>query len=163
MKQIRLIIFKTRYESGNFAYKNILNAFFHIVKYEGPTNLYSGFLATVTRNMILSGIYFSIYTKIKSVLNTQKFNNNQSALYFASCALISTTISLMFTQPLDVVRTFMQLDPKIYKTFFGTVKSIYNQKGINGFMVGFYPRTLRRILISVFSWTVYEKATLKIV
>jgi hypothetical protein len=54
----------------------------------------------------------------------------------------------------------MQLDPKSYKTFVGTFKSIYFHNGLKGFMVGFYPRAFRRILISVMSWTIFEKATI---
>jgi hypothetical protein len=54
----------------------------------------------------------------------------------------------------------MQLDPKNCLTFIGTARSIYRKRGINGFLVGFIPRTLRRTLISVMSWTIYEKLTL---
>ena len=54
----------------------------------------------------------------------------------------------------------MQLDPKNYNTFMQTAQVIYQKKGINGFLVGFLPRTLRRTLISVMSWTIYEKFTI---
>ena len=155
-------LIKTRYESGNYKYSSIFNAFYQIAKHEGVLNLYKGFWATMTRDITYSGIYFSLYTKIKSI-SKQHVNETQhkQTIYFASCALASSVVSCGFTQPPDVVRSYMQLEPKTYRTFFGTAKQIYAAKGVDGFLVGFIPRTFRRTLISVMSWTIYEKFTLK--
>ncbi len=154
-------LIKTRYESGNYKYKSIFNAFFVIAKNEGVFNLYKGFWATMTRDITYSGIYFSLYTKIKSISKEYVTENqNKHSLFFASCALASSVVSCGFTQPPDVIRSYMQLEPNNYKTFFGTAKVIYASKGIDGFLVGFLPRTLRRTLISVMSWTIYEKFTI---
>lgn len=153
-------LIKTRYESGNYKYKSILNAFYEIAKNEGVLNLYRGFYATLARDITYSGVYFTLYTKIKLIAKEHLAEGqNKESLYFASCALASSVISCGFTQPPDVIRSYMQLEPNTYRTFFGTAKAIYLKKGIDGFLVGFLPRTFRRTLISVMSWTIYEKFT----
>jgi solute carrier family 25 protein 38 len=65
----------------------------------------------------------------------------------------------MFTQPQDVIRSCIQLDPSKYKSSVNAAKLIYLKDGLNGFMKGILPRSLRRVLISVMSWTLYEKIT----
>lgn len=154
-------LIKTRYESGDYKYKSILNAFYSIAKTEGFFNLYRGFYATIIRDVTYSGVYFTLYTEIKSIAKEHiTENQKRNSAYFASCALVSSIISCAFTQPPDVIRSYMQLDPKNYNSFMSTARVIYQKKGINGFLVGFLPRTLRRTLISVMSWTIYEKFTI---
>jgi hypothetical protein len=152
---------KTRYESGNYNYKSISHAFLKITKNDGFFGLYKGFYATLARDITYSGVYYTLYTKIKSLAKHYiDEKQHKYSIYFASCALVSSIISCAVTQPPDVIRAHMQLDPKNYSTFISTARSIYKHRGINGFLVGFIPRTLRRTLISVMSWTIYEKLTL---
>ncbi len=74
---------------------------------------------------------------------------------------ISGIFASMLTQPQDVIRSYIQLDPKKYNTSIKAAKQIYSERGIVGFLRGFVPRSIRRVLISVMSWTLYEKITLK--
>jgi solute carrier family 25 protein 38 len=74
---------------------------------------------------------------------------------------MSGIFASIFTQPQDVIRSYIQLDPSNYKSTIKTARLIYSKNGLNGFMKGILPRSLRRVLISVMSWTLYEKITLK--
>ena len=85
---------------------------------------------------------------------------NERSIFFATCALFSSVMASALTQPADAIRTYIQLDPEKNKSFMGTAKNIYERKGFRGFFAGFIPRSLRRTLISVMSWTIYEKLTL---
>lgn len=157
-----LNLIKTRYESDFYNYKSMLGAFNSIIKSEGIPGLYRGLVATLIRDVGYSGVYFVLYTKIKMSLNdSSQAKNKTSAAYFASCAMGASIFSCLITQPPDVIRSYIQLKPDEYKTFVGTAKSIYRQKGVRGFLVGFVPRSTRRVFISIITWTLYEKLTLK--
>lgn len=154
-------LIKTRFESDFYKYRGISHAFVSIFKTEGFLSLYKGLYATLARDVSYSGIYFSLYTSIKGkVKEYLTEDENKSAMYFASCALISSLISSALTQPPDVIRSYMQLKPNEFSTFNTTMKKIYLKQGYRGFFVGFLPRSVRRVLISVLSWTIYEKITL---
>ena len=125
--------------------------------------LYKGLGATMARDITYSGVYFTLYTKIKHTASSQlsTTGTNERALFFASCALASSVLASLLTQPPDVVRTYIQLDQQATnRSFASASKRIYEKRGIRGFFAGFVPRSLRRVLISVMSWTIYEKFTL---
>lgn len=157
-----LNLIKTRYESENFKYKSVWGAFSSIFKQEGVRGLYKGLVPTLLRDISYSGIYFPLYTKTKSILkeHISKESDNKS-VYFATCALMSSIMACAITQPPDVIRSYMQINPTVNRTFFLTAQIIFEKNGVRGFFAGFLPRSTRRVLISVMSWTLYEKLSLK--
>jgi len=154
-----LNIIKTRYESDFYNYKNLSNAFTSILRKEGFRGLYKGLSPTLVRDIGYSGMYYCIYTEIKSIFSTEP--NENRAVYFAYCSLLSAVLACGFTQPPDVIRSYMQLNSKQSLSFMSTSKLIYRNHGLKGFFLGFVSRTTRRILISVLGWTLYEKFTIK--
>lgn len=157
-----LNLVKTRYESEIFKYKSILNALKSILRQEGARGLFKGLVPTLIRDISYSGTYYTLYTKTKLVAkDCGYFSKDQESAYFAICALISSTLTCALTQPPDVVRSYMQLNFKVDKNFVNTTKEIYSKNGIKGFFAGFLPRSTRKILMSVFSWTLYEKLSLR--
>lgn len=156
-----LNLIKTRYESDMYHYKGVFSAFRSIFEKEGVYGLYKGLTATLIRDLTYSGIYFTLYTKIKRI-STEKFQNSSNqSLYFASCALISSLLACFITQPPDVIRTNMQINQSQHQSFIKTSMNIYAKNGLKGFFAGFIPRSTRRTLISVMSWTIYERFTFK--
>lgn len=153
-----LSLIKTRYESNLYSYSSMLDAFKKILKTEGIAGLYKGFNATLIRDTQYSGLYFMIYTKIKMIYGEIHVKEHES-IEIASYALASGIVCSLVTQPFDVCRTYMQLDPKKYKSLLNTFQLIYSQKGLNGFFIGFIPRSFRRVLISVLGWTFFERFT----
>ena len=157
-------LIKTRFESDLYNYKSIRVAFKAILKIEGVLGLYKGLGATLVRDISFSGIYFALYTKMKHALSkdiAKTTFKEHSSLFYASCALFSSTLACALTQPPDVVRSYMQLNPNKYNSLVATIKYIYSRDGMRGFFSGFLPRSSRRILISVMSWTIYEKLKIK--
>lgn len=158
-------LIKTRYESEVYNYKGIRQAFIQISRSEGFYGLYKGLNATLVRDITYSGIYFTLYTKIKHIAsnNLTTAGSDERSIFFASCALASSVLASLITQPPDVVRAYIQLDPEHNKKYEGMIsaaRKIYEKKGVQGFFAGFVPRSLRRVFISVMSWTIYEKFTL---
>ncbi len=160
-----LSLIKTRFESDRYNYKSVLNAFRTIFRIEGLTGLYKGLGATLLRDIAYSGIYFALYTKSRHVIKESENSfiqkHRQSSFLVAFCALSSSVLACALTQPSDVVRSYMQLNPSEFKSFGLTMKSIYAKHGASGFFAGFLPRSLRRVLISVMSWTIFERLTVR--
>jgi solute carrier family 25 protein 38 len=153
-----LSLIKTHYESDMYRHENMVSAFKTIFKENGLRGLYKGLSPTLLRDINYSGIHYMIYSKLKSSFNDQVGNSK----IIACCALLSSTFACFVTQPADVIRTRMQLQPLEYYSFNETMKKIYFQEGFISFFNGFIPRSTRRILITVFSWTIFEKVKIKL-
>jgi len=158
-----LYLIKTRYESEAYKYKGVCNAVFQIIKSEGFSSLYKGLNATLARDISYSGIYYTLYTKIKQIARERNGENqpNETSTHFAMCALVSSVLACALTQPPDIIRAYIQLDPKNNQSIAKTARNIYAKKGMRGFWAGFIPRSVRRVMMSVMSWTLYEKLNLK--
>ena len=154
-----LSLIKTHYESDLYKHRSLFKAFKTIFNENGVRGLYKGLSPTLIRDINYSGIQFMIYDNLKKSLDIDDQKNNSRSI--AVCALLSGTIACFFTQPPDVVRTRMQLQPVKYYSLIQTVKTIYSEEGVRSFFIGFIPRSTRRILITVLSWTIFEKMKIK--
>ncbi|CAF0871014.1 unnamed protein product [Brachionus calyciflorus] len=156
-----LNLIKTRYESENYKYGSISNAFRSIWIQEGFRGLFKGLIPTLLRDITYSGLYYPLYTKIKFIVRENLMPSKKvETLYFASCAFLSSLLACAITQPPDVIRSYVQLSKK-HINFSKAAQQIYKKNGLRGFFAGFVPRSARRIMISVFSWTLYEKFSIR--
>lgn len=87
------------------------------------------------------------------------------AVNFSSGA-IGGGLATILTQPLDVVKTRMQLSqhalrgaPNRYGGLFEGISRVFREEGVYGFFRGAYPRFLKRILGSAITWMGFEAAT----
>lgn len=150
-------VIKTRYESGQFQYRGVLQAFKVIYHSEGARGLYSGLSATLLRDAPFSGLYLMFYTQMKKFVNHSNGMETQSPLVHFSCGILSGCMASLVTQPADVVKTHMQLYPEKFNKFNKVLIYIYERDGALGFMRGIVPRTMRRTLMAAMAWTVYEQ------
>ena len=153
-----LSLIKTHYESDLYKHKNMITAFKTVITENGVRGLYKGLSPTLLRDINYSGIHYMIYSILKKSFGNENENISKTAI----CALFSSTFASFITQPPDVVRTRMQLQPFKYQSLNQTVKKIYYDEGISSFFTGFIPRSTRRILITVLSWTIFEKMKIKL-
>ena len=77
--------------------------------------------------------------------------------YHFPCGVLAGILASVTTQPADVVKTRMQLQPNVYGSFFNTLAVILQNNGVRGLFSGLLPRATRRTLASAFMWTVYEE------
>ena len=156
-----LNLIKTRYESDMYSYRSMTSAFTQISTGEGGMRgLYKGLGITLIRDISYSGIYFTSYTALKKRYVAE--HHTDKALRYAACALTGGLLASIVSQPTDIVRSYMQLEPAKYGSLFVAAKHVYVTRGLGGFAAGFWPRCIRRTLISVLSWTIYEKFSIKL-
>lgn len=152
-----LTVVKTRYESGQFQYRSVLQALSSIWKTEGSKGLYSGLAATILRDAPFSGLYLMFFTETKKLvragLGAEQLNPCQTFM----CGVLGGSLASVVTQPADVVKTRVQLYPMLYSGNTDAVISIVKSDGVTGMFKGVVPRTLRRTLMAAMAWTVYEE------
>jgi len=154
-------VVKARFESGQFNYPSIGKAFTTIWRTEGMRGLYSGAGATIARDAPYSGLYLMFYGKGKEVAARVFDTDIASPVVSYACGLNAGLLASMVTQPADVIKTKMQLQPYKYRNSLDCLRIVLAESGPNGLLRGVTPRCLRRALISAMSWTVYEELLMR--
>ncbi|XP_033744069.1 LOW QUALITY PROTEIN: mitochondrial glycine transporter B-like [Pecten maximus] len=154
---IPFTVLKTRYESGLFNYGNgVTKALVLTYRTEGCRALISGLSPTLMRDVPFSGLYLMFYTYFKQIVNDHTADESKRPALHFICGLNAGMLASLVTQPADVVKTLMQLDPKKHAKVFETSRYVFEKYGVHGFMRGIVPRTLRRSLMAALAWTVYD-------
>jgi len=150
-------VVKTRFESGMFEYKSVIQALRIIYVSEGAKGLYSGMSATLLRDAPFSGLYLMFYTQAKKIAHNRHIFDGHEPIVHFSCGVMAGCLASLVTQPADVVKTQMQLYPDHFNKISVVVKYIFEREGAAGFLRGIVPRTVRRTLMAAMAWTVYEQ------
>ncbi|KAL4240286.1 hypothetical protein ACF0H5_001080 [Mactra antiquata] len=152
-------VLKTRYESGEFHYKNMYRGLRLIYTSEGMKGLFSGIAPTLLRDVPFSGLYYMFYTQLKQLSILDSVPDSRLPMLHFTCGVTAGIMASMITQPADVLKTHMQLYPQRYRHLGHAMKFVYQRDGIEGFWRGIIPRTIRRTLMAAFAWTVYEEVS----
>ncbi|XP_036004534.1 mitochondrial glycine transporter A isoform X1 [Fundulus heteroclitus] len=150
-----ITVIKTRFECGRYRYASVSGALRSVCQSEGPAALFSGLVATLLRDVPFSGIYVMFYSQTKASLPREISSSPSAPLANFSCGILAGVLASLITQPADVVKTHVQVNPLL-----GTaeaIKYIYTDHGLQGFFSGAVPRCLRRTMIAAMAWTVYEQ------
>uniref|UniRef100_UPI003590266F mitochondrial glycine transporter-like n=1 Tax=Myxine glutinosa TaxID=7769 RepID=UPI003590266F len=149
-------VVKTRYESGRFNYSSVIGALRVIQHTEGMRGLFGGLTATLLRDAPFSGIYLMFYTQSKQAIQKGVDPSWQLSSNFC-CGILAGVMASLVTQPADMVKTMMQMEPHKYKRMNEAFFAIYRSAGLPGFFCGAVPRCMRRTLMAAMAWTVYEQ------
>mmetsp|Transcript_5064 Transcript_5064/g.7523 ORF Transcript_5064/g.7523 Transcript_5064/m.7523 type:complete len:321 (-) Transcript_5064:1499-2461(-) len=157
-------------------YKNGRDAFFQIYKKNGLRGLYRGFGAGVITYMPTSAIWWGSYSfyqqqlfyPLLESLNLYRADDNSMskhsidlAVTTASSVLAATT-SVLCTNPLDVVRTRLQVQshhsvPDAQKRFFNLIQSTIKSEGVWGLWTrGLSARMMSMIPVSTILIITFE-------
>lgn len=148
-------VIKTRFESGRYSYGSVVGALRSVCQTEGPGALFSGLMATLLRDVPFSGIYVMFYSQTKATLPKEISMSAYAPLANFSCGILAGVLASLITQPADVVKTHVQVNPQL-----GTreaIKYIYMEHKLKGFFRGAVPRSLRRTMVAAMAWTVFEQ------
>lgn len=97
------------------------------------------------------------HTLIASRLCLDWFDGGFSSPLHFSCGIVAGIFASIVTQPMDVIKTKMQLYPEQYKSILSAVACINQKNGFSGYFAGLAPRMLRRTLMAAMAWTLYEQ------
>lgn len=79
------------------------------------------------------------------------------SMYNFPCGVLSGVMASVLTQPFDVIKTRMQVNPQGYPTLYHTLHTTLRDMGVRGLFTGFMPRATRRTLMAAFTWAFYEE------
>ncbi|KAI7855127.1 mitochondrial carrier domain-containing protein [Circinella umbellata] len=153
-------VLKVRYESNMYNYGSMLEAFRSVIKYDGIRGLFAGYGATFIRDAPFAGIYLFFYEHWKTMANGWKSQYNVPVANVAvnlGAGFLAGTTATCITQPFDMMKTRMQLDPHIYPNILATARRVFLEDGIKGFFDGLSLRLARKPLSSAISWAIYEE------
>lgn len=151
-----ITVVKVRYESGRYKYPSLSSA----IKDAYLRSGWVGVLPTILRDSVFSGIYYMCYTKLKlhySDLSKQNSENSKTAHVTRNFGfgIVSGLLASLVTNPLDVLKTLIQVEQNKTKTFKGTASTIIKNSPMKLFD-GLGLRCLRRSLIAATTWTFFE-------
>lgn len=144
-----LELIRTKMQSQNLSYAEIMQALKTVVKYGGVPGLWMGLGSTLLRDVPFSAVYWLNYETIK-----QKFRGTQQTFTFNLAAgAIAGSIAAFLTIPFDVVKTHKQIEmgeKEIYSDKPGRssgtwaiIRKIYTQNGVRGLFTGLIPRVIK--------------------
>ncbi|CDO93899.1 unnamed protein product [Kluyveromyces dobzhanskii CBS 2104] len=152
---------------GMTHYKNTLDAFIKIYKYEGIKNFYSGLIPSLF-GLLHVAIHFPVYEQLKKILHcypngkpgqkssdgTQNTSFQLGRLILASCG--SKMIASSLTYPHEIVRTRLQLKSDTKPSIKSILRSTYAKEGIRGFYSGFLTNMFRTVPASAITLVSFE-------
>ncbi|KAF1379105.1 hypothetical protein PFLUV_G00172620 [Perca fluviatilis] len=148
-------VIKTRFECGRYSYGSVTGALRSVCRTEGPGALFSGLMATLLRDVPFSGIYVMLYSQAKASLPKEMRSSASAPLATFSCGVVAGVLASLITQPADVVKTHVQVNPQLRTAL--AIRHIYTEHRLQGFFRGAVPRALRRTMMAAMAWTVYEQ------
>lgn len=153
-------VIKVRYESDLYAYRSILGASRDILLREGLRGFFTGFGATAVRDAPYAGLYVVFYEASKKKLNGMVEKDRGGAVApgvnFAS-GVFAAALATGITNPIDAVKTRLQLVPAKYGNMVQATKLMLKEDGVRSLFDGLGLRMGRKALSSALAWTVYEE------
>lgn len=145
---------KVRYESGQYNYPSLYRALADAFLRDG----WVGAAPTILRDSLFSGFYYMTYTQLKYSGMLFKLNDNGNLKHSEHfvVGIISGLFASILTNPLDVVKTNIQVARSGKETMVNVAQKMIKESGPMRFFDGLVPRTLRRTLIAATTWTFYE-------
>ena len=135
----------------------------NILKVDGPTGFYRGYLTTVLREIPFSFIQFPIYEKLKSTWADYR-GDSLLAWQGALCGSVAGSIAGAITNPLDVVKTRLMTQKRSaggageqYSGMVDAFRKIYATEGPAALMSGVAPRVMFISIGGFVFFGTYEK------
>jgi solute carrier family 25 protein 38 len=143
-------VLKTMFESNKFKdVSGFAGMARTINSRHGLYGFFRGFWPTAIRDAPHTAIYVAIYERLGRDQHHQK-----TIASTAVNALAAGALATIVTQPLDTVKTSVQLGSS--SGMRQAIVDIFKRDGIAGFYLGTLPRFLRKTTSSAITWTVYE-------
>ena len=190
-----LSVVKTRVEgSGGRVYSSAVQGLSSILRTEGVGGLYAGLLPSLLKDCPFAAVYLVLYTQCKTAMAgwaagwelgsrgrekaeaarlqglTSAFHvQGQTPIIQFSSALVAASAATALFQPLEVIKTRLQLQQTAGAAGGGQqpassfqrvrvlLPAIYAETGARGYFAGLLPRVIRRSLSNAIAWSLFEQ------
>ncbi|XP_041022763.1 LOW QUALITY PROTEIN: adenine nucleotide transporter BT1, chloroplastic/mitochondrial-like [Juglans microcarpa x Juglans regia] len=155
-----LELVKTRITVERGVYKGLFDAFFKILKEEGPAELYRGLTPSLIGVIPYAAANYFAYDTLRKtyrkIYRQEKIGNIETLLIGSAAGAISSSA----TFPLEVARKHMQVGAlsgrQVYKNVIHALASIVEQEGIQGLYRGLGPSCMKLVPAAGISFMCYE-------
>ncbi|EYC14072.1 hypothetical protein Y032_0042g699 [Ancylostoma ceylanicum] len=142
-------------------YKNVFEAMYHIIKFEGFITLYRGCAPTLARAMVLNATQLSTYTQVKQLILGSKRITDGLLCHFLS-SMMSGLAAAITSLPVDILKTRLQAMTTIdnipeYRGLTDVFLKVLKKEGVFAFWKGFTPYFLRMGPYTVLSFMFLEQ------
>ncbi|KAJ3177401.1 hypothetical protein HDU87_004420 [Geranomyces variabilis] len=169
-----ITVIKVRYESNMYRYTSVAAATRAIVTEKGGggvRGLFAGSGATVLRDAPHAGLYVFFYEHTKDILKRAfappplratpsasiSSTPTTSPIIHTASACVSGIAATVITNPFDVLKTRMQLNPRDYPSMHRSAWRIITEENVKGLFAGMLPRLIRKTVSAAITWTIYEE------
>lgn len=165
-----MTIIKVRYESNLFSYTSMWGAIKDIWKTQGLKGFYTGFYATAWRDAPYAALQICFYEQSKDRLSRWSqtrplpgekivagMNVSKSSSINFGSGLLAGGLATAITNPFDVIKTRIQLEPNKYHNIVHAAKLMIRIDGFKALFDGMGLRMGRKALSSAVVWTAYEE------
>lgn len=132
-------------------------------KLKGIRAFTAGTFITYTRQIALSWVWFSSYNAMRQLINPHQtenawFGHNHTLVQLLGLHTISSFAVIAVTQPLDVVKTHMQLKngKAIYRDSLSTAYKLFMKQGPLSLFKGALPRFIKVLVSGGMTGIIYE-------
>ncbi|KAG2700106.1 hypothetical protein I3760_07G217600 [Carya illinoinensis] len=155
-----LELVKTRLTVERGVYKGLFDAFFKILKEEGPAELYRGLTPSLIGVIPYAAANYFAYDTLRKtyrkIFKQERIGNMETLLIGSAAGAISSSA----TFPLEVARKHMQVGAlsgrQVYKNVIHALVSIFEQEGIPGLYRGLGPSCMKLVPAAGISFMCYE-------
>ncbi|XP_002526128.2 protein MITOFERRINLIKE 1, chloroplastic [Ricinus communis] len=141
-----------------------------ILEKDGILGLYSGYFATLLRNLPAGVLSYSSFEYLKAAVMRKTKKRYLEPIESVCCGALAGAISASITTPLDVIKTRLmtqvnkevvdKVSAAMYSGVSATVKQIMKEEGWVGFTRGMGPRVLHSACFSALGYFAFETARL---
>lgn len=121
---------------------------------DGLRGFYKGYFLTLGSSLPFNSILWTLYWKIQLKLETVLPRRVHYIIPPLSAAM-SALLTSIITQPIDVLKTRLQVSKK-RESIVQTIVTLQQQRGLKGFFVGSIPRALISVPSTVIMLSLYE-------
>lgn len=154
-----LELLKTRLTVQRGAYKGLLDAFWKIVREEGPAELYRGLTPSLIGVIPYAATNYFAYDTLrkayKQIFKQEEIGNIETLMIGAAAGAISSSA----TFPLEVARKHMQagaLNGRLYRNMLHALINILKHEGVSGLYRGLGPSCMKLVPAAGISFMCYE-------
>jgi len=142
---------------GTGKYNGTFDAFFKIMKSDGPIGLYRGAVPTILKQGMNQAVRMPVQVQIMTVMVGNDTLKKQNPLYNGAAGFLAGCVSVVLTQPQDCVKSRMQGE-EAAKLYSGTVDcflKMMRSEGPGAFFAGSVPRMVQVGMTSGISFALF--------